>query len=265
VDLRVIIDGARDPRVNMAIDEAILLLRDRVGYDTLRIYMWRPTGVSIGRGQVLDRAVNLDYVKRAGYIIVRRPTGGRALLHVDGGEVTYSIVLSRDNPLYNLSVDESARRIAGGVARALRLLGLDAGVGGFRGYNGEELCYLREGSSDVTVGGVKVSGSAQVRVGGGLLQHGTLLLDFDAGEWVRVIRTTVDRGVLERSVGGLRRLGFNPGLGEVFEALVMGFVEELGYTGYTISGLTPLEVEAAERLYRAKYSSGLWNIHGYTG
>ncbi|MEB3859818.1 MAG: lipoate--protein ligase family protein, partial [Desulfurococcales archaeon] len=122
--LRVIIDGPRDPRVNMAIDEAILRLRSRVGYDTLRLYTWRPTGVSLGRRQNAEAAIRLEEASKMGFVVVRRPTGGGALLHVEGGEVTYSLVLSSEHPVYSASIDESAAMIAEGVAEALRMLGL---------------------------------------------------------------------------------------------------------------------------------------------
>jgi len=73
--LRVIIDGARDPRMNMALDEALARARERKSFDTLRIYMWLPSGVSIGRRQRVEDTVYLDEIRRRGYVLVRRPTG----------------------------------------------------------------------------------------------------------------------------------------------------------------------------------------------
>lgn len=262
--LRVIIDGPRDPRINMSIDEAILRLRPSTGVDTLRLYTWKPTGVTIGRSQRIEKAINLGYIREKGYIAVRRPTGGRALLHAEEGEVTYSLVLSSSSPLYKLDVAESAARIARGIVEALRLLGLEAGIGGYKGLGGEELCYLREGASDVTVRGFKVSGSAQVRLSHGLLQHGTLLLDFDPEEWTRVIPTSIDPGQLAGRVAGLRQLGLDPSLGRVLEVLVQGFSRALGAEHY-MGGLTAPEVEEANRLYREKYSTRQWNMQGYAG
>ena len=260
--LRVILDGARDPRVNMAIDEAILRMRPGTGVDTLRIYTWLPTGVSIGRSQDPHKAVNIREAERRGYPLVRRPTGGRALLHSSTGEVTYSIVLSSNTPLYKLDVATSAAKIAEGVAEAARLLGLDARVGGYRGLGGEELCYLTEGASDVTVEGKKISGSAQVRTGEALLQHGTLLLDFDPREWVAVINTSMPPEELASRVAGLRQLGLNPGLREVYEAIVEGFKRILRVDVYT-GGLTLAEVEEVHKLYTSKYNVREWMLHGY--
>ncbi len=258
MELRVIVDGPRDPRVNMAIDEAILLARSMTGVDTLRIYMWRPTGVSLGRAQPAD-AVNLDYIEMSGYILVRRPTGGRALLHVEGGEITYSLVASSSTDLYKMNVADSARTIAEGVAEALRLIGLDAHVGGYKGLGEEDLCYLREGASDVTVGGLKVSGSAQVRTSDALLQHGTLLLDFNPSEWVKTIRTSISPDELASRVTSLRGLGIQRELTDLVEAIIQGFTRALGYEAQPGS-LTPKELGIAEALYRLKYSNPQWNI-----
>ncbi|MFZ8795675.1 MAG: lipoate--protein ligase family protein, partial [Acidilobaceae archaeon] len=108
MSLRVIVDGPRDPQLNMAVDEAIARLRYTVGYDTLRLYMWLPSGVSIGRRQDARRSARLEEVERLGFKLVRRPTGGAALLHPQDDEVTYSVVLSSNHPLYSMDVASSA-------------------------------------------------------------------------------------------------------------------------------------------------------------
>jgi lipoate-protein ligase A len=260
--LRVVFDGPRDPGINMDIDEAILRLRGSVGYDTLRIYTWKPTGVTLGRRQRAEVAVDLEEARAMGFVVVRRPTGGGALIHAEGGEVTYSLVLSSDHPLYSLTIEESAARIAEGVAEALRILGLDARVGGYKGAGEAELCYLRTGSSDVTVDGRKISGSAQFRGYGGLLQHGTLLLDFDPSLWSRIIR--VRSGEELGSVTSLRAEGLNVPVSRVMRALADGFSRVLG-AGVTYSPLSPEELEEALLLYEAKYSTMKWNIEGDAG
>jgi lipoate-protein ligase A len=179
MSLRVIVDGPRDPQLNMAVDEAIARLRYTVGYDTLRIYMWLPSGVSIGRRQDARRSVRLEEVERLGFKLVRRPTGGAALLHPQDDEVTYSVALSSNHPLYSMDVASSAARIAEGIAIAVRRLGLEASVRGLGEPWSSSFCYVSPGSSDVTIGGRKVSGSAQRRDWGVILQHGTLLLRYD--------------------------------------------------------------------------------------
>lgn len=146
--LRIVVDGPRHPAYNMAMDEALLLLRGEVDYDTLRIYKWSPPGVSLGRGQPAD-AIDLEEIEKFGGVVVRRPTGGGALLHWE--ELTYSVVLSKEHPLAKLEVPESAAAIAKGVARAVESLGIEVGVKGGLGSGKDNLCYMRTGSSDVLV------------------------------------------------------------------------------------------------------------------
>lgn len=256
--LRVIVDGPRDPQFNMALDEAIARLRTSVDYDTLRLYMWLPSGVSIGRRQDVRSSVNLEEVERLGFKLVRRPTGGAALLHPQDDEVTYSIVLSSNHPLYNLDVATSAARIAEGIVLAIRRLGLEADVRGLGEPWSKNFCYINPGSSDVMIGGRKISGSAQRRDWGSLLQHGTLLLRYDHSLFSRVLRIEEDtRG----KIVGLRELLDIP-LPRVLEALVEGFVEILGYKDYYRDSISSDELSLALELYRVKYSTREWNLDG---
>ncbi len=263
-ELRIIVDGPRHPQLNMAIDEAVLRLRGETGADTLRIYMWLPGGLSLGRRQSPSE-VNLEEARRRGYALVRRPTGGAALLHPWPWEVTYSVVLSREHPLARLDVAESAAEIARGVARAVELLGLEAGVGGFKpGRAAGGLCYVRPGSSDVVVRGRKVSGSAQLRAHGALLQHGTLLLRLDPAEWLSVIPVPGETPeTLKSRVSGVYDiLGFEPPLSKIVEALIQGFLETLKPSKSYRDSLDPRELETAFDLLKLKYSREEWNIMG---
>ncbi|GAB6148385.1 lipoate--protein ligase family protein [Stetteria hydrogenophila] len=258
--LRVIVDGPRDPRLNMAIDEALARARARVGVDTLRIYTWSPTGVTVGRRQSLQEALRLGVVARRGYVAVRRPTGGAALLHDSRWEVTYSVILSASHPLASLSVPESAAAIAEGVAEAVRILGLPARVRGSpapSGSNTSSLCLEIPGSSDVLVGGRKVSGSAQARMAGSLLQHGTLMLRLDPRDWAAVIRGATPEAV-SRVAAGLAEYGVAPGIPEAVEALVQGFERALDARAEPGS-LTGEEVALAVKLYESKYSTTAWS------
>jgi lipoate-protein ligase A len=250
--------------MNMAIDEAMLRLRGETGVDTLRVYMWLPGGLSLGRRQSVGE-VNLAEAESRGYVLVRRPTGGAALLHPAWGEVTYSVVLSQSHPLARLSVDESAAMIARGIALAVERLGADAGVGGFKGTARGGLCYVRPGSSDVVVAGRKISGSAQLRAHGALLQHGTLLLRFDPEEWLSVIPVEgMTPKTLASKVAGLYDLlGREVPLARVVEELVRGMAEALGYgDDWREGSLTPRELQLAAQLYKLKYGNSRWNLMG---
>jgi len=259
--LLVVYDGPREPALNMALDEALLRLAGRLASPLLRLYTWRPSGVSLGRR---EPAADVDFAAAGelGFQVVRRPTGGKALLHSEGGEVTYALILPPGHPLTGLDVAESAARIASGVAEALKLLGYPARVGGFPGVPGEGgLCYAASAPSDVVVAGRKVSGSAQRRLpSGALLQHGTLLLSVDRGAWERVIPFKPRPGVDPWSlIAGLRELGGGraPSLSEVYRALAEGFSRALGAEPVE-AGLPAEAVDLAGELLYGKHLRREW-------
>lgn len=162
--LRVIDFAVGDPFYNMAVDEAIARC---VGSGrrppTLRLYGWSPSAVSIGYFQEVLEEVDLDFCKSKGVEVVRRLTGGGAVIHT-AGELTYSLIAEEGDPAVPKDIQESYARICAPIVAALRKLGVDAA---FRPIN------------DIEVQGRKVSGSAQTRRFGTVLQHGTLLLDMD--------------------------------------------------------------------------------------
>jgi lipoate-protein ligase A len=261
--LRIIIDGARDPQYNMAIDEAILNLRQEFEFNTLRIYMWIPSGVTIGRNQNID-AVKLNEIKLLGYKLVRRPTGGGALLHPQDYEITYSVVLAEKHPISKLGLEESASAIAKGIVNALKILGIkEVSIKGPGENVKHNICYLRKGSSDVILYGKKVSGSAQFRKNGLLLQHGTVLLKFDPQTWLKVINIPSEKlNELLNNVSGIYDLIGKVSLKELINALIDGFTEALGEKDVFKSSLTSEEIETASTLLTNKYSNDKWNIYG---
>src|SRR5690606_13384686 len=110
--------------MNMAVDEAILRSGARGGTPTLRFYGWGPPAISIGYFQNAEREVDSAACKSVGVDVVRRPTGGRAVLH--DVEVTYSLILPEENDVVPKGITESYRTISEGIVRGLISLGLDA-------------------------------------------------------------------------------------------------------------------------------------------
>lgn len=158
----------------MAIDDAILTVGRNL--PTLRLYGWSPACLSLGYGQ---RMADVDFgrVQAAGWHVVRRPTGGRAILHVD--ELTYSLILPADHPITAGGIVESYRRISRALAAGLRYLGVsieaEQRTEGTAAENGP-VCFEVPSHYEITAGGRKLLGSAQVRRRDGFLQHGTLPL-----------------------------------------------------------------------------------------
>ena len=187
-----IADGSHSGQENM--DRDVQLLQEAVR-PTLRLYTWdRPT-VSLGRNQ-RDAWLDRNLCAALGVDVVRRPTGGRALLHMDD-EITYAVVLP---DVGKLSVREAFEGIAAQLARALRRLGLDVGTSGQGSTPAAQLnphCGEVLTAGEVCWRGQKLVGSAQMRSGERLLQHGSLLRRGDRGLLRRLMPEAHERLTLE--------------------------------------------------------------------
>ena len=177
---RLIIDGEAGGATNMAVDEAILnSVIDGASLPTLRFYAWSPPCLSLGRSQGLAEA-DLAACRTAGIDLVRRPTGGRSILHTD--ELTYSVALLQADPRTRGGIVESYRRLSEGLLAGLRSLGVDATQAAGQEAASTEttaVCFESPSDYEITVAGRKLVGSAQWRARGGVLQHGTLPLHGD--------------------------------------------------------------------------------------
>lgn len=266
---RLLISGPGRAAWNMAVDEAILIHHGRGRVPpTLRFYRWRPAAVSIGYFQSLHDQIDLPACRALGLDRVRRPTGGRAVLHEH--EVTYSVVI--DQRLLPGGVIETYRRLSLGLLSGLARLGLAAELAATaatapagRRRTGTGACFDAPSWYELVAGGRKVAGSAQVRRRGVILQHGSIPLEFDARKLLSVLRAPRGAGPEER-LAALRdrAAGLNEALGraltadEVERALAAGFAEALGVE-LAEGGLTPEEEETARRLAEAKYGAAGWN------
>src|SRR5512140_2642825 len=183
---------------NMAADEAIL---EHIGrgesLPTLRLYAWTPACLSLGHAQPFAD-VDVARLQRRGWDVVRRPTGGRAILHTD--ELTYSVMAPTDEPRLAGSVLESYNRLACALLYAIRALGLDAcsqplgaemhvgAPAGLKPNSANPVCFEVPSAYEITVDGKKLIGSAQARRKEGILQHGSLPL---TGDLTRICQALV--------------------------------------------------------------------------
>jgi len=213
---RLLIDVG-DGYWNMAIDEAMLLLKNEgVIPNTIRLYVMRPSAVTIGYFQKLREAVNLEYVIANGIPVIRRITGGGSVYHDEFGEVTYCVV--SDISEFPGDIEDSYRKICSALVSAIEKLGLKAE---FKPVN------------DVLVNGKKVSGSAQARKDKALMQHGTLMYDTDIQMLARVLKAPKEKlkahrveSIFERVTTLSRELGRKVRREEVIDALVKSFEKE---------------------------------------
>jgi lipoyl(octanoyl) transferase len=171
---------------NMAVDEE-LLARAQAGdaVPVLRFYGWDPPAVSLGRFQHIESAVNAEACKQLGFDIVRRITGGRAVLH--HRELTYSIAARIDNLLFPSTVLGTYKVIAAGLLAGLQNLGIAAEMVSRGGRHAtlvekkakDPACFSSPSWYEILVNGKKIVGSAQRRMRGAFLQHGSILIDYD--------------------------------------------------------------------------------------
>ena len=173
--LRVIVDGPRTGAVNMQRDAALLAAWRPGDAPVLRLYRWQPYAVSYGfhqKPEDFDQAA----IARLGYDLVRRPTGGRAILHAE--ELTYSVVGPSPSPLFGDTLHTCYMKINEALVAFLKDLGLDVEISGGedRSEMRQAVCFKSAGQHEIRVQGRKIVGSAQRRTEGAFLQHGSLLV-----------------------------------------------------------------------------------------
>ena len=241
--------GAR----NLATDQAVAEhVRDGASPPTLRFYTWRPAALSLGYGQPLA-AVDTSLARRGGIDLVRRPTGGQAILHND--ELTYAVMLPRTHALAAGGVLGSYERLSAGFERGFASLGLDARQGDWQPDASDAeglLCFASPSTHELSADGVKIMGSAQTRLGGALLQHGSIPFAHDPRifDLLRLPRPAALRGLRDLLSPG-------PTVGALIETLATGFTEALG-VGLTPGRLTDSERERRDALMQARYGAGAW-------
>lgn len=252
--------GASAGAINMGIDEALATLcRDGA---TLRFYVWEAPTLSIGYSQRSDE-LNLATWRNSTVHLVRRPTGGRAVLHQQ--ELTYSLILPLRPPWTTFSVAESYCRINVCLLRGLEMLGLDVRVGRRpRQVDGglNPFCFPVVSQHEILVGRKKVIGSAQRRFPTALLQQGSILLDFDPTGILELLRPA-DRAAAAGAlgtVGSLREaLGWLPDRLEVETVIRDGFAREMGVE-FVEGELRPEESRLSVELANTRYGSEDWTF-----
>ncbi|WP_241498792.1 lipoate--protein ligase family protein [Fervidobacterium thailandense] len=155
---------------NMAWDCVLGELVDDV---TLRFYTWQRPTLSLGKHQD-DSDLDLEYVRSNGFDVVRRPSGGRAVLHWD--EITYAVLVPRSSELFGTSVLELYKLISELIVEGLREQGYPVEIIDGRRKALTSVCFQVPSSYEIVLNGVKVVGSAQTRTGEYVLQHGSIIL-----------------------------------------------------------------------------------------
>ena len=272
---RLIIDIPRDGATNMARDEALAYAGV---VPTLRLYAWQPACVSLGRFQ---RSGEIDQAAcaQAGIDVVRRPSGGRALLHAS--ELTYAVVVDERHALLGgSSILASYRQISLALVSGLRQLGVAAELTPVQRHATRQpmldgvpsapeparaasgpisaACFDAPASYELTVHGRKLVGSAQTRRNGAILQHGAIPLAAHAERLSGLLRhppadLAARMIALDEAAG--RAIAFD----ELAEALLAGFRASWGIA-FVPGTLSAAEETQAAELRRAKYMDTAWTF-----
>ena len=237
MEFRFLDTGKNTPYMNMAIDEALLASNSPV----LRFYQWLPPAISIGFSQSMSREINIAECHKQGIGYVRRLTGGKAVFHES--ELTYSIILSAE------SVPESiveSYEMNGHPDNAIH----------------SSICFNEPSYYEIVVDSRKLVGSAQVRKGNKVLQHGSVLIDANIEKLCSLFNiddTNIVAKTKSRMTSLNRVLGRNVAYQEVVDAMCYGFGRNFKCR-LVPDLLTQEEIESAKRLSAEKYSTDKWNF-----
>ncbi|TDL77161.1 lipoate--protein ligase family protein [Rhodococcus qingshengii] len=270
---RFIDSGNCSPSFNMALDEALLDWHSEGKIPpVIRFYGWEPATLSIGYFQKVDKEIDLEAVKAHGLGFVRRPTGGRGVLHEH--ELTYSVIVSEDHPEMPKTVTEAYRVISEGILKGFHQLGLEAYFAVPK--TDEERSALKDPRSavcfdapswyELVVEGRKVAGSAQTRQKGVILQHGSILLDLDEDKLFSLFKYPNER-VKERMKSSFKNkaVAINEissrriSLEEAKEAFYNGFADGLNIELESYQ-LTEEELAYVNKIAKDRYENDEWNF-----
>lgn len=267
---RLVVDEMpRSGAANMAIDQAIAeacVAGDSL--PTLRFYQWKPPAVSLGRHQRVDEIDPSAAVER-GYEIVRRPTGGRAILHTD--EFTYCVAAALTEPRVAGGVMDSYLTISNALLAGLHALGVTADKAPATTRAGADVsaaCFEVPSAYEITLDGRKLMGSAQSRRAGYALQHGSLPLVGDITRLIDVLVLEAHTADALRQELAARACTLANALGveddspqvafaAVCAAMRQGFEQTLALT-FRLSPLTPAELRRSAVLIREQFANPEW-------
>jgi len=260
--------------MNMAIDEALLkgLVEKKSTSPTLRFYTWCPAAVSIGCLQKIPENFSLTQCRKLGLDAIRRPTGGRIVLHK--GDLTYSLVFAENSPDFPQGILPSYKKISQAIRHGLKLLGISSQLCSQQKINRSPFCFSLTAKYEILVNGKKIMGNAQKREKGAVLQQGSIMIDnyrslisqlFTPHYPLKANMPERERknppGEKEDFISLSEILNSSIPISRIKDALIQGF-KEIFTISLTTGSLTDWEKKEAMRLANDKYSSDQWNMKG---
>jgi lipoate-protein ligase A len=255
---------------NMAIDEAIFLETVKTKkLPTIRFYGWQPAAVSIGYFQDPAKEVNIEKCLAEGVDIVRRPSGGKAVFHYD--EITYSIISSSREKKFPSDILGTYKIIGNCLVSGLNCIGINARLSetgrADDNYGLQSCCFSAPSRNELLVAGRKICGSAQMRTGGGFLQHGSILINFNPGYAASFLLPACNEEQLRKLKNSVAAINqeIAPPLAEkeICSNLIKGFIDILGIE--IVEGALDEKEEYLKAKLIDKYSDRCWNREGRKG
>lgn len=254
MNFRLLQTGRLPARENMAIDEAVLNnIADGKSPATIRFYGWQPSAISIGYFQCTEEEVDLSACAKLGIDYVRRITGGGAVFHQE--ELTYSVHIPESANFAPNGILESYKFICGGIINGLKNFGITA-----------QFVPLNDIIVHINNMPKKISGNAQTRKRGIILQHGTILLKVDVDKMFSILKVPSEKlkgklieDVKQRVTGLSDALKRDVSFEEAEQVFIKGFLKAFTGAQFTKGVLTQNEKFQAEKLATEKYGTDEWN------
>lgn len=253
---RFIDTSGNDAYANMAIDEALLACSNE---PVLRVYQWKAPSVTVGYNQRAAKEINLAECRKSKIPVVRRITGGKAVFH--DKELTYSFIVPKNTVRMPDEVTASYRIIAKSILSAFQRIGIKAVMKKLPEKFSAPACFSSSNWYEIFAGGRKICGSAQKRMNGKILQHGSLLIDFDYEKNALLFcQSSKELENLKKRVTSIKK-ELNKGINSnaLAEALKYGFKKNLKMDFFQDS-LAETEIKLSESLKNEKYSKDEWNF-----
>ncbi|PKR77196.1 octanoyltransferase [Halalkalibacillus sediminis] len=260
--------GSQSAAYNMAMDECLLKWHSEgIIPPVLRFYTWEPAAMSLGYFQKIDGKINVKAIEEYGFDLVRRLTGGRAVLH--DHELTYSIVVSEKHPDMPKTVTEAYKVISQGLLDGYRKLGIEADLAvpeGKLNRTGSAVCFDEPSWYELVIEGKKAAGSAQTRQKGVILQHGSVPIGMDTDKLFDMFVYPTEQAKAkakqifsEKATTMEDFLNRKLSLEEVEQAFYEGFQEGLEVEFKPLE-LSPEQEQEVKELADSKYLMKEWNF-----
>jgi lipoyl(octanoyl) transferase len=260
--------GKCHPAYNMAVDECLLQWHSKGDIPPIiRFYEWEPAGLSVGYFQKTNNKIDLDELKNQNIPLVRRLTGGRAVLHDQ--ELTYSVIVSESHPSMPHSIKDAYRVISKGLLEGFEILGINASFAipeGKLETTQSAVCFEEPSWYELVIDGKKAAGSAQTRQKGVILQHGSIPITIDNNKLYDLfiypnekVKARAKNAFKDKAVSIQDVTSKKVTIEDTRTAFQQGFAKGLNIdlVAYDFS---EAQLQEIEELVHTKYTNDAWNL-----